>query len=202
MKYKRQTQSQRQKAESDFKSMSYDGNLDSPMSSDESCDRMERRESYDSCNDNRDDLCNSTDKSGQEAMNTGLECDNEKHRRPHSADRLMVKPEGSDVVELTVLSGRERFSDARRSNMSDMSDPQQRSPIGSVQSLHSPMSSASNMLPTPPVASSPLASPDVRSVDFADKIINDSELISKSSHNNSSANGGGLVSKNLCVKCS
>lgn len=200
MKYKRQTQSQRQKAESDFKSMTYDGNLDSPMSSDESCDRMERRESYDSCNDNRDDLCSATDKASQEAMNSGLECDNDKPRRPRSADRLMVKTEGApDVVELTVLSGRERFSDARRSNMSDLTDPQQRSPIGSVHSLNSPMSSASNMLPTPPVASSPLASPDVRTVDFADKIINDSELVSKSSLNGPSTNGG-VVSKNVCVK--
>ncbi|XP_061178002.1 uncharacterized protein LOC133186734 [Saccostrea echinata] len=196
MKYKRQTQSQRQKAESDFKSMTYDGNLDSPTSSDESCDRMDRRESYESCHDNREDMCNSADKVSHDG---GLDCDNEQHRRPLSAERIMVKPEGSEVVELTVLSGRDRFPDARRSNMSDLSDHQQRSPIGSVQSMNSPLSAASNILPTPPIASSPLASPDVRPVDLADKIIGESEAVSKSSHSCPSSNGG-IVSKNICGK--
>lgn len=44
--------------------MLFDGNLDSLMLLDESCDWVEWWESYDSCNDNWDDLCNFIDKLG------------------------------------------------------------------------------------------------------------------------------------------
>ncbi|KAK3104355.1 hypothetical protein FSP39_000158 [Pinctada imbricata] len=54
MKFKRQTQAQRQKAESEVKGFSFDGNLDSPTSSEGSCERLDHMESK---HDHKDPDC-------------------------------------------------------------------------------------------------------------------------------------------------